>query len=224
MNKGNLYIVATPIGNLGDMTFRAVEILKSVEIIWCEDTRETAKLLAHFDIKKKTTGLHQHSDDSKIIKMIEQYLGEGQDVAYVSDAGTPGISDPGGKVAQLAIERGVNIIPIPGASAVTAILSVSGFPTDKFLFLGFMPHKGKGKYFDQINESKITTVFYESPHRIIKTLEQMLAVVESEREVVVGRELTKMFETIYRGKLSEVIETVKEKVKGEFVVVVRGNQ
>jgi len=222
MEKGNLYIVATPIGNLSDMTFRAVEILKAVEAIWCEDTRHTAGLLAHFEISKKTIGLHQHSDDKKISSLIEQYLEAGQDVAYVSDAGTPGISDPGGKIVQVAVEKGIQIIPIPGASAVITILSASGFPTDKFLFLGFMPHKGKGKMFEQIKDSKITTVFYESPHRIIKTLEQMMEVVEPERELVIGRELTKKFETIYRGNLKDIIEQVKEKVKGEFVVVVKG--
>jgi len=149
-------------------------------------------------------------------------LEAGQDVAYVSDAGTPGISDPGGKIVQVAVEKGIQIIPIPGASAVITILSASGFPTDKFLFLGFMPHKGKGKMFEQIKDSKITTVFYESPHRIIKTLEQMMEVVEPERELVIGRELTKKFETIYRGNLKDIIEQVKEKVKGEFVVVVKG--
>src|SRR3989339_138578 len=222
MENGILYIVATPISNLSDLTFRAKETLESVDVIWCEDTRQSAKLLSHFDIKKKTIGLHQHSSDEKIERLIGESLLQGKNIAYISDAGTPGISDPGGKIVELAIKNNIEVIPIPGASAVTTILSASGFPTDKFLFLGFMPHKGKTKIFQLINDSKITTIYYDSPHRVIKTLAEMKDFIDDSRQIIVGRELTKKFETIYRGTLSEVIEQVIEKQKGEFVVVVRG--
>jgi 16S rRNA (cytidine1402-2'-O)-methyltransferase len=216
MGKGNLYIIATPIGNLKDITFRAIEILKEVDIILCEDTRETGKLLKAYNIEKRMVSVHQHSTMEK----IESLLNEFGNIGYVSDAGTPGISDPGNKVVEKAVELGKNIVPIPGASAVIAALSVSGFPTDKFVFLGFMPHKGKGKNFELIKNSKHTVVFYESVHRILKTLNEMKEVIESEREIVVARELTKKFETIYRGKIADVLPLIKE--KGEFVVVVRG--
>lgn len=215
MGKGNLYIIATPIGNLKDITFRAVEVLKEVDIVLCEDTRETRKLLDAYKIDKKMISLHQHSS----IKKIEALLTEFGNIGYMSDAGTPGISDPGNKIVEKAVELGKNIVPIPGASAVIAALSISGFPTDKFLFLGFMPHKGKQKVFETIKNSKHTAVFYESVHRILKTLNEMKEALEPEREIVVARELTKKFETIYRGKIADVILLIKE--KGEFVVVVR---
>jgi len=217
MNYGNLYIVATPIGNLQDITLRALETLKQSEAIFCEDTRHTKNLLANFDIKKKTFSLHQHSNESSYEKVLEQLaLG---DVSYVSDAGTPGISDPGGKLVEYVALRGIKVIPMPGASAITTALSISGFPTDKFLFLGFMPHKGKTKTFKQIEESKITVAFYESTHRIIKTLEQMKEFV-GDRRIVVARELTKQFETVYRGTTPEVISELEDMYKGEFVVIV----
>lgn len=216
MGKGNLYIIATPIGNLKDITFRAVEALKAVDVVLCEDTRESKKLLDAYNIDKKMISLHQHSS----IEKIEALLTEFGNIGYVSDAGTPGISDPGNKIVEKAVELGKNIVPIPGACAIIAALSISGFPTDKFLFLGFIPHKGKQKVFEMIKNFKHTTIFYESVHRILKTLNEMKKVLEPEREIVVARELTKKFETIYRGKIANIIPAIKE--KGEFVVVVRG--
>jgi len=213
-----LYIVATPIGNLGDISFRAIETLKSVEAILCEDTRVTHNLLNHFEIKNKTLSIHQHSTEEKIAHILSQY----NSLAYVSDAGTPGISDPGNKIVAKAIELGMKVEPIPGASAVIAALSVAGFSTDKFTFLGFMPMKGKTRTIQFIKNSEYTTCFYESPHRIIKTLTEMQKFLEPERQVVVARELTKMFETIYRGTLAEIIPQIMEKQKGEFAVVVKG--
>ena len=213
-----LYIVATPIGNLGDMTLRGLEVLKSVEVVLCEDTRETGKLLGHFEFKNKLISLHQHTSPEKIKSLLEQF----ENMAYCSDAGTPGISDPGNKLVELAIEAGVNVIPIPGACALIAGLSVSGLPTDKFIFLGYMPHKSKNKIFKQISESEFTSCFYESTHRVIKTLEQLKTFVGLERIIIVGRELTKKFETIYRGNIDEVLEQLKEMSKGEFVVMVSG--
>jgi 16S rRNA (cytidine1402-2'-O)-methyltransferase len=218
--KAILYIVATPIGNLEDISARALATLRSVDAIICEDTRETSKLLNHYDISKKLFSLHQHSDERQVRKILEEYQGVGRSLAYVSDAGTPGVSDPGGKVVKMATELNFDISPLPGASAVIAALSISGFPTDKFLFLGFMPHKGKGKYFEAIAKSEVTTAFYESTHRILKTLEALSEVLGSEREIVVARELTKMFETIYRGNTATVLEQLKNMSKGEFVVVV----
>ena len=222
---GNLYIVATPIGNLADITFRAVDILKSVDLILCEDTRQTRKLLNNYSITAKTNSYHQHSKISKLDFIIDE-LKKGRNIAVVSDAGTPGISDPGNKLVEYVVEKlpAVKIIPIPGVSAVVSALSISGFPTDKFNFLGFVPHKkGREKLFKEIVESKETVAFYESTHRILKTLEQLKSFLNKGRKIVVCRELTKMFETIYRGNVDEVLEALsQDKVKGEFVVVVRG--
>jgi len=210
-----LYIVATPIGNLSDVSQRSLDILKEVDIVLCEDTRITSRLLNRYEIRKQMSSLHQHSTDEKIQKVLEEY----ENIAYVSDAGTPGISDPGNKLVQRAVEMGIDVSPIPGPSAVISALSVSGFPTDKFLFLGFMPKRGKNKVFETIKSSEYTVAFYESPHRILKTLEALAPFVEG-RKICVCRELTKKFESIYRGEILEVIKQVEEKQKGEFVVVI----
>ena len=222
----NFYIVSTPIGNLSDITLRALEILRSVDLILCEDTRVTKKLLDHFGIKTPVLSYHQHSKLRKV-EYIIQLLKEEKNLALVSDAGTPGISDPGSKLINLAIEQCSNltVIPIPGASAVTAVASISDFPMDKFLFLGFPPKKRKRKkFFEEVLNSKYPVIFYESPYRILKTLKQLrstFGVRSSEFEIVVARELTKKFETIYRGKIEEVIKEIeKDKIKGEFVVIV----
>ena len=211
-----LYIVATPIGNLGDMTFRAVETLKSVDVILCEDTRETLKLLKHFGFEKHLVSVHQHSSAEKVQALLNQY----DNVAYASDAGTPGISDPGNKVVEAAVKIGFRVIPIPGACAVVAALSASGLPTDKFLFLGFLPHKGRTSVLEKIKNADMTVCFYESTHRILKTLEQLKAVVAPDRTVVVCRELTKMFEQVIRGSIDEVLKQVSAESRGEFVVVI----
>lgn len=221
---GKLYIVATPIGNLEDITLRALRILKEVDLVLCEDTRQTRKLLDRYEIKTPTLSYHQHSKMQKVEQIIE-LLRNGKNLALVSDAGTPGISDPGGKLVDevlRALGEQVQIIPIPGPSAVAAAASISGFPTDKFLFLGFPPHKhGRAAFFKKIDTAEETVIFYESTHRIFKSLEELRAAT-GERQVAVCRELTKMFETIYRGTTSEVLEKLKaDTTKGEFVVVVR---
>lgn len=221
MNTGTLYIVATPIGNLGDVTFRALEVLKSVDVILCEDTRVTGKLLSHYEIKTSTMSYHQHSDDKKV-KEIVALLEEGKDLALVTDAGTPGVSDPGNKlVSHITCNmKHITVVGLPGASAVVTALSVSGFPTDKFTFLGFPPHKNKRKkFFSELAENKYTVVFYESSHRIGKALKDLEEVLDSDRQICICRELTKKFESIYRGTIEEILEMgISE--KGEFVVVV----
>ncbi|MBI4992773.1 MAG: 16S rRNA (cytidine(1402)-2'-O)-methyltransferase [Candidatus Magasanikbacteria bacterium] len=218
---GNLFVVATPIGNLGDITLRALETLKSVDFILCEDTRHTQKLLNHFEIKTPTISYHQHSDEKKV-REIKELLSAGKNLSLVTDAGTPGISDPGSwLVRQLTIEQfnNLTIIPIPGPSALTAALSLCGFDTSKFLFLGFPPHKGRAKFFQEIAEAKHTVAFYESSHRIKKCLTELSGVLNKHQQICVGRELTKQFESIYRGTIEEILEmNVPE--KGEFVVIV----
>lgn len=221
----NFYIVATPIGNLKDISLRALQILKEVDLILCEDTRTTKKLLSHYRVKNPTLSYHQHSKIKKIDYII-QLLRQGKKLALVSDAGTPGISDPGNKLIDQIVEKlpEVKIVPVPGPSAVTAAVSISGFPMDKFLFLGFPPVKKKRKkFFEKIMKSKYPIIFYESPHRIIKTLNEIKELVSfiSNKKIVVCRELTKKFETVYRGKIEKVIEEIeKDKIKGEFVVIV----
>ncbi len=222
---GKLYIIATPIGNLKDISFRAIEILKSVDLIYCEDTRVSKKLLGYYQISAHLDSYHQHSRDSKIEKITE-LLSQGKNIAYISDAGTPGISDPVGKLVEVIVEKFPNenlIESIPGASSLIVALSLSGFNTDNFLFLGFLPHKkGKETLLKEIIESKRTVAFFESKHRIIKTLEKLQSLGFSEdRKLVICRELTKKFETIYRGNLEKVINDLKnDKVKGEFIVIV----
>lgn len=222
MNK--LYLVATPIGNLKDLSFRALEVLKEVDLILCEDTRVAKKLLAHYQIKTPILSYHQHSRIKKI-NYILSLLKMGKNLALISDAGTPGISDPGGKLVSLVKEKipQVKITPIPGPSAITAAASISGFSMEKFLFLGFPPKKRKRKkFFEEVANSKYPVIFYESPYRIIKTLTQLAFFIPG-REIVVCRELTKKFESIYRGKIDEVIREISEdEIKGEFVIVVSG--
>ncbi len=223
MTTGILYIVATPIGNLGDITFRAIETLKQADLILCEDTRVTKGLLIHFDITTPTMSYHQHSTMIDVRK-IEALLNEGKNIALVTDAGTPGISDPGNLLIQQLTNNNkqLTIVPIPGASAVIAALSISGFPTDKYMFMGFPPHKNKRvKYFQEVADSEYTVVFYESSHRIVKAIENMKAVLGEDRELCICRELTKKFETIYRGTMKEISE-IDMSEKGEFVVIVKG--
>lgn len=220
---GILYVVATPIGNLKDISFRAIEALKEVDLILCEDTRITIKLLNRYEIKKPLISYHQHSKELKVEQIII-FLAGGKKLALVSDAGTPGISDPGNKLIEqiLNFEPSTAIVPIPGVSALTALASVSGFPTDKFLFLGFPPQKNKrARFFSEVVNSKYPVIFYESPHRIIKALGE-LGILSKDLEVAIGRELTKKFETIYRGPINKVrMDLEKEGPIGEFVVIVR---
>ena len=223
-----LYIVATPIGNLEDITLRAIRVLKEVDLILCEDTRVTKNLLTKYEIDKPTMSYHAQSKLSKVEKIFE-LLEEGKNLALVSDAGTPTISDPGCMlVAQVRAKFGeqVKIEALPGASAVLAALSVSGFPSSEFVFLGFLPHKkGRETLFKEIALSKRTIVFYESPHRMEKTLASLAEHLEPERKVLVAREITKMFEENVHGTLAEVVVYFLahlDHIRGEFVVVVEG--
>ena len=219
-----LYIVATPIGNLGDITFRAIETLKSVDVILCEDTRETRKILNKYSINTPTLSYHTHSKLAKTDKIFE-LLKESKDLALVSDAGTPGISDPGAMLISKLKEEmpEVEIIPIPGATALIAALSASGLPTHEFTFLGFLPHKkGRETLFKEIAASERTMVFYESPHRILKTLESLVKFCP-DKKVCIARELTKIYEEIKTGMPAELLEYLKQnpiKQKGEFTVLV----
>lgn len=215
-----LYIVATPIGNLSDITYRAVETLRQVDLIIAEDTRTSSKLLVHYEIETDMSSFHSYSSDSKIESIVEK-LKNGQEIAMISDAGTPGISDPSFKLIQLALAAGVEVVPIPGVSAVITALSVSGAPIDKFIYLGFLPvKKGRKSLLEELAGENRTLVLYESVHRIEKTLKELLEYF-GDRYVCVGREMTKKFEEFFRGDLSEAIEYfVKNKPKGEFTVVV----
>lgn len=223
-----LYIIATPIGNLGDITLRALEILKSVDLVVCEDTRQTIKLLNHYNIAKPLVSYWQHSKLSKI-EYIGEQLADGKNIALVTDAGTPGISDPGGKIIEHVtcnMKQGndIRIVPIPGSSAVMTALSISGFPTDKFIFMGWPPHKkGRNKFFEEAVEAEHTVVFYESTHRILKAMGQLKILIPG-RQIVVARELTKMFESIYRGTAEEILNKLNEdknNQKGELVIIIK---
>jgi len=220
MNSGILYIVATPIGNFQDITLRALETLKSVDCILAEDTRVTKNLLNHYQIKTSLISYHHHSQAQKINQIVE-LLNEGKNLALVTDAGTPGISDPGNiLVSEIIKKTSANVIPIPGACAAISALSVSGFPTDNFLFKGFPPHKNKRqKFFKELAEQNHTVVFYESGHRIIKCLNELKVYLPKNRQLIVCRELTKIHETIYRGTIDNVIELMTES-RGEFVIVI----
>jgi len=217
---GKLYIVATPIGNLDDITLRALRVLKKVDLVLCEDTRVTKKLLDRYGIKIPLESYHQHSKLQKITKIID-LLKAGKNLALVSDSGTPGISDPGNKLISILVSELINnleIVPIPGPSAVTTIAGISGFPMDKFVFVGFPPHKNKRKkFFKEVAEARYPVILYESPHRIIKTLKELSEF--GEFNVVVARELTKIYETIYRGKIDEIIPKIEP--RGEFVIAIR---
>lgn len=220
---GILYVVATPIGNMEDISKRALRILSEVDLILCEDTRNTKKILNEYQIKTPTLSYHQHSKLAKIEEIIN-YLKEGRNLALVTDAGTPGISDPGGQLVDKVYEAGLKVISVPGPSALAAAASISGFAMDKFLFLGFPPAKKKRKkFFGEVVESKYPVIFYESPHRIIKTLNELDEAYQSfnlTAHVVVCRELTKKFETIYRGKITEVISKISQgEDRGEFVII-----
>ncbi len=217
-NNGQLFIVATPIGNLGDISLRAKEILGGVDLVLCEDTRVTSKLLARLELTPSTMSFHEHTDPAKRQEIIER-LKKGAKIALVTDAGTPAISDPGGFLVKDAVDAGVTVTPIPGASAFVAALSISGFPIDRFTFMGFPPHKkGRQSFFKEVAEAEHVVVFYESTHRIDKALE---ALKDVKKPLVVCRELTKMHETIYRGSAEEVLQQLGEtSMKGEFVIIV----
>ncbi len=218
--KGKLYIVSTPIGNLKDITLRALEVLKEVDFIACEDTRVTSFLLKHFDIKKELTSLNAVNETKKAAKICDRIL-NGGNCALTSDAGTPSISDPGVRLVSLAIKENISVVPIPGITALITALSISGLPTDSFVFEGFLPQKkGRQKKLKQLAEEKRTIVLYESTYRIEKLLSELKEYMPN-RTVAVCRELTKKFEETWRGKPDEILNNLNTKVtKGEFVVVI----
>jgi len=219
-DSGQLFVVGTPIGNLEDITHRAISTLKSVDIILAEDTRNSKKLLNAHKIETKMISYHEHSSEKEIEKIIDLLL-EGKNLALISDAGTPTISDPGYGLIRDCIKHDIVIVPIPGVSAITAALSVSGLPSDSFTFIGFLPQKkGRLKKIEQLNNIENTVILFESPYRLEKTLNQLLENLGN-RPVVVGRELTKLYEEVIRGNLSEVIKYFsKSKVKGEIVIMI----
>ena len=222
--QGTLYLVATPIGNLADITYRAIEILREVHLIACEDTRHTQKLLQHYGIKTKTLSYHEHNEKQRAKELVDK-LNDGFDVAIVSDAGTPAISDPGFRVVQLAIAANVRVVPVPGPSALIAALTASGLSTNEFFFAGFLP-SGAGARREKIRELsslRVTLVLYEAPHRLPFLLQDALEFFDN-RQAVVARELTKLHEEIRRGSLSELVKlfSSEEKARGEFVVLIDG--
>ena len=221
--KGTLYIVSTPIGNREDITLRALRILKEVDLIAAEDTRHTGLLLRHFGIQTPLTSYFE-GNESRKKEFILSKLRQGERVALVSDAGTPGISDPGFRLIQTAAENQFAVVPVPGPSAVIAALSVSGLPTDAFLFKGFLPHKSKkrGDWLKQLEGVRETLIFYESPHRLSQTLNDIFEIL-GDREMVLTRELTKIYEEVLRGRVSEIKNQIGErKLKGEITLVISG--
>ena len=213
MPQGKLYIIGTPIGNLGDLTARAKEIISTVDLLLCEDTRHTSKLLQHLQISKKLVSWHQHSKIQKL-EQIKQYVVAGLQLGLVTDAGTPGIADPGGYLVQELVKIGCEIEPIPGVSALTTALSISGLPTDQFIFLGFLPHKkGRQTMIKEVVASKYLVVIYESVYRVQKLLTELaVAGLAENRRVVLCKELTKMFGQVIRGSLSQVQQQLTKKI------------
>ena len=224
MNEGLLYVVATPIGNLADITLRALETLKTVDAIAAEDTRHTSGLLTHFGISKKLIAVHEHNEYQSAEKLLMQ-LKAGDSIALVTDAGTPGISDPGAVVVDIVRKAGIKVVPIPGASAVIAALSASGIHQNGFLFHGFLPASGatRRKALEALKTQTVTLVFYEAPHRILESLQDMANVLGAERRVTFARELTKTFETIHSCLLAVAVDWLKadpNQQRGEFVLLI----
>ena len=215
-----LYLVPTPIGNMGDITYRAVDVLREVEVIFSEDTRVTLNLLKYFDISKKLIALHDHNEEDLKEKVLE-YLKDGKSIALVTDRGTPIISDPGYKTVKYVTDKGFNVVSLPGATAFVPALTVSGLAPQPFLFYGFLNSKEskRSEELEKLSTEEETMIFYEAPHRIKSTLKLMLDVF-GDRNISISREISKKFESVYRGKISEVIAIIPE--KGEFVIVVEG--
>ena len=218
-----LYIVPTPIGNLDDITLRAVDVLRSVDFILAEDTRTTAFLLKHLGIEKKLYSHHKFNEHATV-RMVAESIAAGRDAALVSDAGTPGISDPGFLLVRTCVEQGIEVQTLPGATAFVPALVQSGFPCDRFCFEGFLPQKkGRSKQLQRLADETRTMIFYESPYRVVRCLEQFAELFGGDRPVAVSRELTKKFEQTVRGTVAEVLEYFREHApKGEFVIVVAG--
>jgi 16S rRNA (cytidine1402-2'-O)-methyltransferase len=221
---GTLYVVGTPIGNLEDMTFRAVRILQSVDAIAAEDTRHTGRLLQHFQIKTPQLSYHEHNRKERLPELLNQLI-EGKAIALVTDAGIPGISDPGYELVKASIEAGIKVVPIPGASASLTALSAAGLPTDRFVFEGFLPAKGalRQQRLESLPAESRTLIFYESPHRLRVTLKDLANCLGKDRKIVLGRELTKLYEEFWRGTIEEAIaHYTQTEPKGEFTLVVAG--
>ena len=224
MEIGSLYIVATPIGNLEDITLRAIRILKEVDLIAAEDTRHTLKLLNHLEISKPLISYHRHNEDVKSDLLIEK-LQDGKNIALVSDAGTPGICDPGEEIIKKCIELNINIVPIPGACAMINSLICSGIDTKEFSFLGFLPlnKKLRKKKLEEIEKSNKTMIIYEAPHKIETTLKDLKQVLNNERKITLAREITKIHEEFIRGNIDDLIQKAEE-IKGEIVLIIEGNK
>lgn len=224
IHSGTLYVVATPIGNLEDITLRALEVLKAVDVIAAEDTRHTSGLLSHYGIRKKMLAVHEHNEHQSAEQLLNR-LRAGESVALVTDAGTPGISDPGAVVVDIVREAGLPVVPIPGASAVIAALSASGIRQNGFSFVGFLPASGsqRRKTLESLKEQTATLVFYEAPHRVVESVKDMATVLGGERRITIARELTKTFETFHRCMLNEAaawLEDDPNQQRGEFVLLV----
>lgn len=227
MSDGLLYVVATPIGNLADITLRALDVLKSVDAIAAEDTRHTSGLLSHFGISKKLIAVHEHNEHQSAEKLLTQ-LQAGEKIALVTDAGTPGISDPGAVVVDVVRKAGIKVVPVPGVSAVIAALSASGITQNGFLFHGFLPASGatRRKILEQLKANSVTLVFYEAPHRIVESIADIATVLGAERRVTFARELTKTFETLYSCTLGEAVAWLQadtNQQRGEFVLLVEAS-
>ena len=222
-SPGTLYLVGTPIGNLEDITLRALHVLKQVDLIACEDTRHTATLLNHYGIDKPTISYHEHNELTRAAELIV-HLERGDNIGLVSDAGTPGVSDPGYRLVALAVRHHIRIVPVPGASAFLSALVASGLPTDSFRFAGFLPAKAGARRtaLEAVRNSPRTQVFYEAPHRIIETLRDIVEVLGGERHVVIAREVTKIHEEFIRGRADEVLAQLEERgeVKGEITLLI----
>jgi 16S rRNA (cytidine1402-2'-O)-methyltransferase len=220
---GKLYLIPTPIGNLNDMTRRALDVLAAVDIVACEDTRHSGSLLSKFDLKKKLVSYHDFNESSRATQLLES-IKQGQDVAVITDAGSPGISDPAYRLVRMAVENDIEVIPLPGPTALIPALTASGLPTDRFFFEGFLPPKSgaRTKRLEKLKEFEHTLIFYESPHRIEKTLADA-ALVLGERQACLAREISKKFEQFIRGTITEIIEKTKgKKIKGEIVLIIAG--
>jgi len=223
---GTLYVVSTPIGHLDDITLRAIRILTDVDMVAAEDTRHTGRLFAHYKISTRLIAYHEHNEARQTPRLIDR-LKAGNDIALVSDAGTPGVSDPGYRLVTIALDSGIPVIPIPGASALVTALSVSGLPTDSFIFIGFLPHKKtrRTKRLKALADENRTLIFYESPKRILDFIKELESVL-GDRPVVLGREMTKLHEEFLRGRLSEIADQLAERgtIKGECTLLVAGNK
>ena len=221
--SGTLYLVGTPIGNLEDITLRAVRTLKEVDLIACEDTRQTMKLLNHYGIQKPTVSYHEHNELTRAAELVV-HLENGDNIALVTDAGTPGVSDPGYRLVTLAVRHHIRVVPIPGASAFLSALVASGLPTDSFRFSGFLPAKAGARRtaLEAIRNSPRTQIFYEAPHRMVETLRDIVQILGPERHVVIAREVTKLHEEFLRGRAGDLLEQLEERgdMKGEITLLI----